>query len=403
MKELLLLTHRIPYPPNKGDKVRSYHLLKHLSERYRVYLGCFVDEPSDWDHVPKVKSMCAESYFARLNPRVARWRSLTGYLSHEPLTLPYYRHGGLRAWVDGIASRGSVAGTLVFSSAMAQYVTRDLEARCRVVDLVDVDSAKWRQYGEKARWPMDRVYRREGRELLRYERRIAQTFDASVFVSRAEADLFRRLAPEASARVTHVNNGVDAEYFSPSHPHVNPFPEGERVIVFTGAMDYWANVDAVSWFVHQVFPSVRAKVEAARFYIVGARPTEAVLALGKEPSVHVTGSVDDIRPYIASAEFAVAPLRIARGVQNKVLEGMAMAKVVLATPAALDGIEDGHDLGALATDDHEQYADRVVGLLAAGDLREAGASNRNFVVRHYNWEDNLTGFDALLELSRTDS
>lgn len=394
MEELLLLVHRIPYPPNKGDKIRSFHLLKHLAGKYRVHLGAFVDDAADWQHVPLLREMCGETHFPALNSGAARLRSLVGLMRGEALSLPYYRNRDMQAWVNRLLRKRPIRRVLVFSGAMAQYVMgRDVAGVRRVVDFVDVDSDKWRQYAVNRHFPMSVIYRREAVRLLDFERRVAAAFDAGVFVSREEAALFKRLAPESAARIGHVDNGVDSDYFSPERDYASPYQADEQVLVFTGAMDYWANVDAVSWFAREVFPRVRERQPRARFYIVGGRPAEAVLQLNSLPGVHVTGAVSDVRPYLAHAVAAVAPLRIARGVQNKVLEALAMAKPVLATAAAAEGIEG--DAGLLLADDEQMQADLALRLLQ-GELA-AGGAGRECVLRCYNWTANLVRFEHLLE------
>lgn len=297
MEELLYLAHRIPYPPNKGDKIRSYHLLKHLAQRYRVHLGTFIDDEKDWQHVEKVKSLCGETCFVDLAPGTARLRSLAGFFSGQPLTLPYYRNSCLQAWVNGVLETRRVRHVLVFSSAMAQYVSHADQIR-RIIDFVDIDSDKWQQYATTTRWPMNWIYRRESRLLLDYEKRVASDFDSATFVSEAEAELFNRLAPETAPKVTFFNNGVDADYFSPEQTFPNPYSDGVGVLVFVGAMDYWANIDAVNFFARRIFPAIRMHLPQVEFYIVGARPAAEVIALGALPGVKVTGSVPDVRPYL---------------------------------------------------------------------------------------------------------
>jgi sugar transferase (PEP-CTERM/EpsH1 system associated) len=397
VEDLLLLIHRIPYPPNKGDKIRSYHLLKHLAGQYRVHLATFVDDADDWQHVPKVETMCASSHFAPLNPTLARVRSLGALVMNRSLSLDYYRDAGLERWVDATVAKHKIERVLVFSSAMAQYADKYPQAR-RVVDFCDVDSDKWRQYADQKSWPMSWLYRHEARQLLSYERRVARDYDASLFVSAPEAALFRDLAPESSARIGFFNNGVDTDYFSPDTGHANPYPAGERAVVFTGAMDYWPNVDAVQWFANEVFPALRARFADLRFYIVGARPAQAVRDLEKLPGVSVTGTVPDVRPYIAHAQAAVAPLRIARGIQNKVLEAMAMATPVVVSPQALEGIdaEPGHDL--VLADGADAFIDAVAGMLHAR-RDEMGRAARSRVERQYSWPSNLACIGERLECS----
>ncbi len=398
MEELLYLTHRIPYPPNKGDKIRSFHMLRHLSKRYRVHLGTFIDDEADWQHVDATRAFCGESHFARLNPSSGRLRSLSGLLTGKPLTLPYYHNADLQQWVNDLLTRRPIQRVLVFSSAMAQYVEQ-AEARRRVIDFVDIDSDKWTQYAGSKRWPLSMIYRREGRLLLEYERKIASEFDASLFVSSDEAALFRKLAPESAEKTDFFSNGVDAEHFSPEQEYPNPYPADEQVMVFTGAMDYWPNVDAVRWFAEEVFPTVRAARPAARFYIVGSRPSETVRALADLPAVVVTGTVPDVRPYLAHASLAIAPLRIARGLQNKVLEAMSMEKAVVASPQAAEGIQAAQGTELEVADAPEQYAGKILGLLESEARTAMGRNARARILRDYDWDSSLAKLDALLAAS----
>ena len=389
MQELLYLTHRIPYPPNKGDKIRSYHLLKFLTQHFRVHLGTFVDDPGDKQHIAHVKSLCGKCHFAELNPRTAKLRSLSGLLSGEPLTLVYYRDPELKAWVDTLLAQGDISHIVVFSSAMAQYVISSRPAT-RIMDFVDVDSDKWRLYAPAKVWPLSWLYRRESSLLLDFERRVAREFDASLFVSATEAALFKTLAPESAAKISYFNNGVDAAFFNPATRHSNPYHDDDEVMVFTGAMDYWPNVDAVVWFAHEILPHILAQRPRAVFYIVGGKPSPAVRNLSALRGVRVTGTVADVRPYLQHARVAVAPLRIARGVQNKVLEAMAMAKPVVVTPQALEGITARTNEEVLLASDSLEFSATVIPLLAASPHEnKIGSAARARVLADYNWEQNL--------------
>lgn len=394
MEDLLFLAHRIPYPPNKGDKLRSFHLLKFLSRRYRVHLGAFVDSPDDWRHVDTVKLLCAETYFPKLNPVFARLRSIPSLGRGESLTVRYYRDVSLARWTESIMQRYAIRRILTFSSAMAQYVM-NAQGVCKVADMVDVDSVKWQRYALDKSWPLSWIYRREGRTLLEFERRVAETFNASVFVSATEARLFSNLAGVSAARVLHVSNGVDTEYFSPDAEYENPYGDARRILVFTGAMDYWPNVDAVQWFAMTVLPRIRQLWSDARLFIVGARPVADVVRLGTYPGITVTGTVPDVRPYIAYASAVVAPLRIARGIQNKVLEGMAMGRTVIASPGAAEGIDatPGLELAVASTADDYVAA---IGSVFAGTC-DLGCRARTRAVRSYSWEMNLSKMAMLLD------
>ncbi|MEW6513495.1 MAG: TIGR03087 family PEP-CTERM/XrtA system glycosyltransferase [Pseudomonadota bacterium] len=390
MAKLLYLVHRLPYPPNKGDKVRSFHLLKHLARRHEVCLGTFIDDPADEAYIDTVRGYCADMHIARLSPRMAKLQSLKGLLTGEALSLPYYRDAGLRAWV---ASVRGLDAAIVFSSVMADYVPGSLPA---LVDFVDMDSAKWTQYAGTHRWPMSWLYRREGERLFAFERVVAQQAKHSFFVTEAERDLFLAAAPECAGRVDAMCNGVDAEFFAPDPALASPFPADEIPLVFTGAMDYWPNIDAAVWFAGEILPRLCQRTPSIRFYVVGRSPDPAVQALAGE-NVVVTGTVDDVRPYLAHARVAVAPLRIARGIQNKVLEAMAMARPVVASTACAGPIaaELGQEL--LAAETPDQYVAQIESLLAAPvHADNIGKAARNRVLASYSWDAHLAPIDRYL-------
>lgn len=394
---LLFLCHRIPYPPNKGDKIRSFHLLEFLAARYRIHLGAFVDDPEDWDHRGELESLCEQVHLEPLDPRRARVRSLTGLFTGEPLSCTYYRSARMARWVREALAKAPIERAVVYSSAMAQFLLDEqLRLQRRVIDFVDVDSDKWRQYAETHPGLMRWIYAREARRLLAFDRQVARAFDASLFVCEAEADLFRRLAPEVADRVGHYDNGVDLDYFDPDRDYPNPFHHGERVLVFTGAMDYWPNVDAVIWFAEQVMPALRALDEQLVFYIVGSRPTEAVQRLARRAGVTVTGRVADVRPYLAHAFAVVAPMRVARGIQNKVLEGMAMERPVLVSPEGLEGIAAADGEQVLVARQPADYV-RYVQELLTGRHARLGRAARALVTSRFDWRQTLPVVEAVLE------
>jgi sugar transferase (PEP-CTERM/EpsH1 system associated) len=298
----------------------------------------------------------------------------------------------MQKWVDAHLANG-VDHVLTYSSAMACFVMQHGSAR-RIMDFVDIDSDKWRQYAPTKPWPLSWLYRREGDKLLVWERRVAAEFDASLFVSAAEAADFQALAPESTGKVGYYHNGVDADFFSPERDYPNPYPDASKTVVFTGVMDYWPNVDAVLWFAAEVLPLLRASLPGCRFAIVGSKPAPEVLALAGQSGILVTGRVEDVRPYLAHADVVVAPLRIARGIQNKVLEGMAMARPVVATPQALEGIDAIPDIEVRVAGDAAAMAAAV--LTALNDSR-AGPAARQRVLESFSWAHNLARVDQLLE------
>lgn len=395
MANLLFLVHRLPYPPNKGDKVRSYHLLEHLRQQHRVFVGTFVDDADDWQHVPELARRCAGLHAAPLHPRRARVASLAGLVSGEPLTLQYYRDAGLSRWVDNVVAQERIDAIVVFSSSMAQYAARHPQLPV-LVDFVDVDSAKWTDYAPNHRWPLSWLYAREGRTLLAYERAVARQARRSFFATDKEAELFARLAPECRPLVEGMSNGVDANYFAPAPDRASPFDHGETPLVFTGAMDYWPNVDAVTWFAQDILPRLRARRPGLRFHIVGRSPTPVVKALAGE-AVNVTGTVPDVRPYLQHAAVVVAPLRLARGIQNKILEAMAMGRPVVAAAECVSAIDAEPGAELLAADSAEAHAAAVEGLLAdPARAHQVGAAGRRRVLSTYSWAAHLQALDGHL-------
>jgi len=390
--DLLFLCHRIPYPPDKGDKIRSYHWLRALADRFRVHLLAFVDDPADWQHRDTLEQLCATCRLLPLNPKAAKLRSLQGLLAGEPLTLPYYRDRRLRRALKRLRESTPITHVFVYSSAMAQYALDPaFDGARRVIDFVDVDSDKWRQYAERMQGIWRWVYSREARKLAIHDFAAARAFDAALFVSAAEAEAFRDQSGISGDGITHVSNGVDTVYFDPALEVQSPYERGVRAVVFTGAMDYWANIDAVTWFVREAWPRIRAEAPQAVLYIVGSRPTPEVTALAS-PDVRVTGRVADVRPYLQHAVAVVAPMRVARGIQNKVLEGMAMAKPVVVTPKGLEGIEADTGAEVLVADNARDFADAV---LRAPTCRELGSAARLRVQRGYSWPANC---DRLVDL-----
>lgn len=399
---LILLVHRIPYPPNKGDKIRSYHLLRFLARHYEVHLGAFVDDPDDWQHAATLRGYCADVHLETLRPLPARLRAFTGLLRGQALSIPWYRSSGMRRWLVEAVRTSAARRLVVFSAAMAQYADAMGDGARRVLDMVDVDSDKWRQYGEQRGGPAGWVYRREARHLLAYECDMSRRFDATTLVSPAEVALFHGLCPAAGGRVIDVANGVDTDYFRPDAAMVDPYEGGTLPLVFTGAMDYWPNIDAVCWFADEVLPRIRQREPRAAFHIVGARPADAVRALSARPGVHVAGTVPDMRPWLQHAWLAVAPLRVARGIQNKVLEGFAMARPVLATSAALDGIDVEADY-PLRADTPEAMADLACAVLAGEGDPGLAHRMRERVRTAYGWAARLQRFVDLVEGDRRDT
>ncbi len=395
---VLFLAHRIPYPPNKGDKIRSYHLLLELSSHYDVHLGCFIDDPADHQYIDKLRPLCASLCCLSLHKPGRYLKAALALIQARPITLSLYRSKPLQRWVEQTTTQQQISKIVVFSGAMAQFVDASgYETSTRVIDFVDVDSDKWAQYADKktriARW----IYQREHRLLQRYEQQISERFDKALFVSEKEAELFRSLIPASlAAKVGHLNNGVDSRYFDPQTVNDQPSIHPSDFIVFTGAMDYWANEDAVTWFCTQVWPSLSTQHPELRFLIVGSNPTPTVQQLARIERVIVTGRVDDVRPYIQQAALVVAPLQIARGIQNKVLEAMAMAKSIVATSMAMEGIPLHAELAVNIADSADDFTAACDQILNSPQQLNSNA-NRSWIQTQFNWKHTLAKLPELLQ------
>lgn len=394
MREMLFLCHRIPYPPDKGDKIRAFHLLDYLSRSFTIHLGCLADSAADLSYVAALRERTASLACFPLHRFRAKCRALASLAGNEPLSSSYFYHRELARWVRTTLANRPIAQLFVFSSSMAPYVmgVRDLPG---ILDMVDVDSEKFRAYAAGARLPMRVLWAREARTLLGLERTAARQFDHTLFVSPAEEANFLERAPECAGRTGWVRNGVDSVSFSPEHRFASPFPHGVPAIVFTGTMDYKPNIAAVAWFAEEVMPRLSGRTPAPLFAIVGADPSPVVRKLAERPNIVVTGRVPDTRPFLAHATVVVAPLRIGRGVQNKVLEAMAMARPLVASRAAVAGIcaTPGHDV--LVGDDPSDVA-RLIGEVIDGRHPELGAAARRAVVRGHSWAQALTRLDGFL-------
>jgi sugar transferase (PEP-CTERM/EpsH1 system associated) len=394
MSDVLFLAHRIPYPPNKGDKIRSWRLFKSLAERHRVHLGAFIDMKEDLQHLETLRARCASSHFTFRSPGASRIKGALRTIRGVSITEGAYRDGAMADWVRRTLRSGEVTSVFAFSSGVAQYAELPgVSYPRRVIDLCDVDSDKWRQYAERTSRVVRWLYSLENRRLAEAETRWVRNFDAVIVVSEAE----RRLLPVGSdGKVWSIANGVDATFFDPLTPLPTVFEPGVRPVVFTGAMDYFANADGVEWFADEVFPRVRAACPDAVFAIVGSNPAPRVRALASRPGIRVTGAVPDVRPYLAQAACAVVCLRIARGVQNKLLEAMAMARPVVSTSIATVGVgEQGPPAGVIIEDRPREFADHVIAQLRSS--RAPNMAARRFVLEKFSWEGNLERFVSIVE------
>jgi len=389
---ILYICHRLPYPPNKGEKIRAFHQLRYLATRHTIHLACLVDDAEDLQHVEALERYCA-SIDMVYRPKIgAKLLALRALCTNQPLSVASFYSSALASKVRQRLAVERVDRIVVFSSAMTVYV-QQVSGIPKVIDFVDVDSEKWRLFADYHPWMLSWVYRLEARRLARHEVEVARVFDHTILVTDREAQILQEHVPDRPISV--IPNGVDLEYFTPP-PHRGTVTE-PPALVFTGMMDYFPNVDAVNYFCHEIFPLVREVVPAVQFYIVGRNPTQQVRQLSRQPNVIVTGAVSDVRPYLVRARVAVAPLRIARGVQNKILEAMAMGLPVVGTPAALQGTWATTTDGVRMAESPRAFAHALVTLLEDHALRrQCGLQARRYVQEHHQWDEHNARLEALL-------
>ena len=386
---IFYITQRVPFPPDRGDKIITVNVLRHLSRTHEVHVFCTADGEADMANLDGARAIAASVTAVPVHPWAAKLRALAALATGAPLSVAMMNERALHDAVAAAHARLRPDLVIAYSSNVAQFA-EPFAATPRIMQFVDLDSMKWARYATETRPPMRWIYALEAHRLLRYERRIAHAFDHSLVCTDAERADFVAAIP--GVPVTTLRNGVDFDHFQPGGAAKMP-----GRLVFTGVMDYLPNADAVSWFVADILPRIQAAVPEAHLVICGSRPNAAVLALASRPGVTVTGRVPDVRPYLDAAEIFVAPLRIARGIQNKVLEAMAMSLPVVASLPAWTGTDLPRGEAIEASDDPAEFAAHVVRLLRDPQLRaERGRVGRAMVMRDYAWETQLAVLDRVI-------
>ena len=394
--EILFIAHRVPFPPDRGDKIRSWNILNALAEIAPVHVAAIRDPADPVDIGASAIGEIAAS-FRLFPPRFGRLGAMgTALLSGQSASVAAFQSPALAEYVRALLAERYIRAIYAYSGQMAQFVPEERGQVRFVMDFVDMDSAKFAAYADQKSGMGRFANRIEAKRLFAFEKRTAARADLSLFVSEAEAAFFRRETGLGIDRVEPLENGIDLALFDPdlAYPKVDA-PDGP-LIVFTGQMDYAPNVEAVCDFANEQFPAIRAAHPAAQFAIVGRAPSAPVKALADRPGVIVTGAVDDTRKWLAAASVVVAPLKLARGIQNKVLEAMAMTKAVVASPAAAEGIDATNDRDFVVSD----RANAVIDLLDHPEkARQIGVAARARMEARYGWAARLTGLPAMLGMA----
>jgi sugar transferase (PEP-CTERM/EpsH1 system associated) len=395
---IIFLAQRVPFPPNKGEKIRTFNQIKYLSDKHKITICAPLEPNEDISYFQTLsKEYCENISYHGLSNKALRL--IKGLLSGKALSVANFYSDKLQSKFDALLKEKCFDTIICTSSAMAEYIykSKSLKQLIKkpqlIMDFMDLDSDKWRQYSETSSWPMKWIYQREAQILSDYEKKVTHDFDTSFFIADAEVELFKSRV-NSSGKVLTMGNGMDTDSFFPA---ITPLNNNAPVMLFTGVMDYKPNIDAVVWFVEHVWQEILKEYPEARFIIAGMNPTSQVKGLEKISGIEVTGFVDDILPYYHQSDYFVAPFRIARGVQNKVLQGFACGLPVISTPMGAEGIDCTKDIDILIASTADEFLSCIKQLDCDAEFREMIKANAlKLIHERYSWEGKLQVLDNVL-------
>ena len=391
--DILYLSPCPPNPPDKGERIRAFHTIGYFGARCRVHLACFVRSGDEAEKARAMSDQCASIYVEQVSKYSALASAALRFAMGGCLTTSYYSSSRLKRYAEDLAQRVPLAATVVYSSAMFPMAPPGVPI---LLDMSDVDSEKWLQYAEMRRPSF--IFAAEGRRLRELEIRFVRAAKSTVVMTEQEAALLAGIVP--GAPIKYLENGVDYSRFDPARCAALPALEGRRFLVFVGMMNYYPNVDAVDWFARQVFPELRRRDPGLEFLIVGREPAKAVLDLQSIPGVQHIVPAGGVEAYLAASAGVVAPLRLARGIQNKVLEGLAMGKRVFSSPAICGTLGEHLPAGVVRCETEADYIQAI-----SGAKIEAGAFDpqiRLAAMERFSWPKALEGlFAEVLAVRRT--
>jgi len=386
---ILFICHKVPYPPDKGEKIRTFNIIKHLSRHHKIFLYSLCDKKEDLKHGEQLKAYCASVDIYYIRPGRAFLRMLACIFTKRPFTLGYFSENKMKRCIDEKIKTTNMDILFASCSSSAQYIM-DIKNKKKIVDLIDVDSDKWKQLGKAAWPPLSLVYLSESKRLERIEKDINEAFEYSIVTTDREKEKLGRICPLGKEKVCVVNNGVDNDFFGVEHNAVEA-----PVLIFTGQMDYPPNVDSAIYFYKKILPIIKKSVPDTLFYIVGRSPSPLIRIICREAIT--TGYVKDIRKYLAGACVYVAPMRLVFGVENKILEAMAFGLPVVATTEVSKTIKAVPGKDIIIKDEPGEFANAVIELLSDRGKRDLITENaKKYVKTYHDWEKNLAVLDAVL-------
>ncbi len=388
--KVLFVCHRVPFPPKRGGKIRPFNIIRHLHEQgHEVTVASLARSPAEAEEAEGLGRHCSRRLVEVVDDRLA-WPRMVAWLpTTRPSSFGYFHSPRLKQRIDAELAQGAPDLIFVHCSSVAPYVA-DARARVKIIDFGDMDSQKWREYSQHRAFPLSAGYWLEAVKLERTERLLAGRFDLATCTTRAEMESLQALG--ASGPTAWFPNGVDAGFFKPADADYEA-----DLVTFIGRMDYFPNQQAVLRFCAEVLPELQRRRPGTRFEVVGADPSPEIRALGQLPGVTVTGSVPDVRPYVTRAALTIAPLEIARGTQNKILESMAMGVPVVCSRQAAGGVDAVPGEHLLVHDTPAELVEAIVRILGSRELRRQLAdAGRARVLSNHSWPSSMQRLDALI-------
>ena len=391
---ILVLCHRFPYPPKRGGKIRPFNMIRHLhAQGHQVTVCSLVRSQAEAEEGRGIAPHCTAFEMALVNEPTQWARMVVRLPLFTPSSMGYFHSPELARKVHHLLATQRWDLIFVHCSSVAQYVEHVTDVP-KILDFGDMDSQKWLEYANYKPFPLSLGYTLEGTKMLRAEKRLARRFDLCTATTRAEWQTLEDYA--TGAATDWFPNGVDADFFSPTDGLYDP-----DTISFIGRMDYYPNQECMARFCKEVWPLLRARRPAMKLLIVGADPSPPMRALGELPGVTVTGSVPDVRPHVRSSALMVAPLAIARGTQNKILEAMAMGVPVVTSRAAAGGVDADAESHFLVADSAADIAQAVLRIVEnPAERARLALAGRARMLSHHAWPRSMQRLDAIIENCR---
>ena len=390
MLKILYVCHRFPFPPKRGGKIRPFNMIKHLAGEHEVTVASIARSPEEAREGSGIAPFCAHYVAAQVNGLIQSARMIARLPTPTPSSMGYFYSIALKRSIAELIARTQFDLIFVHCSSVAPYVA-SVPGIPKILDFGDMDSQKWLEYSRYKPFPLSLGYRLEGVKLQRMEKQLARQFDLCTATTRAEWETLENYGLGVPS--DWFPNGVDSEYFKPASAAYDP-----DTISFVGRMDYYPNQECMFEFCEKTMPLLRQHRPNIKLWIVGADPTPAVRKLGELPGVTVTGSVPDVRPYLHRSALMVAPLNIARGTQNKILEAMAAGVPSVVSRTAAGGVDAVAGEHLLVANTPQEYVQAIQCILdddsERGRLAKAG---RERMLSHHAWASSMRRLDGIIE------